>query len=388
MIVKIDLIKYTFTITGLSILLLGCADIYEGNEDTGNGAESAIINNESNIEVEGGIEDLSTSIFPRDIAVYMLEDVICEMGDTISPVDFFDVERIDKEKPFDKEILDNLSFYTPITEEELYSEGEHSVSIVAGDHILTTSVIIQDTTPPTITVEGNKKYERGDTILYRQGVSVSDNSKVTPELEINVSDVETNLPGVYTIYYQATDNAGNVGYAEGLITITDTHVPTAQEVNSLADSILKSVITSDMSNFEKAHAIFDWCQENIRVTARARKDSVLVGAYDGLRFNEGDCFTSFATGKWLLERCGIATIDLSHDMGEAIHYWSLVNVGDGWYHFDCSHMRGGYRCFMQTDEQVKQFAAGSREHADEFNFDQTDIPERSNIIVYSNMDYR
>ena len=40
--------------------------------------------------------------------------------------------------------------------------------------------------------------------------------------------------------------------------------------------------------------------------------------------------------------------------GATRHYWLLVNVGSGWYHFDaCNAGQAKNRCFMWTNEQCK-----------------------------------
>ena len=41
---------------------------------------------------------------------------------------------------------------------------------------------------------------------------------------------------------------------------------------------------------------------------------------------------------------------------EARHYWSLINVGSGWYHFDCtqySYPESNF--FMVTDKELKRW---------------------------------
>ena len=367
------------------VLIMLCMSVYGcGSRDDGNTDLNSLSSDTPVLSVKENTnsEDSSALSFPRNMVLYMLDDPVFEMGQELFPADFFDVERIEKEKAFDPELLSYLSFAEALNEEDLFCEGDHPIAIMAGDQVLTTNMIIKDTTPPLISIDGDKEYERGDTILYRSGVRVTDNSKETPELTIDSSEVQSNVPGVYPVFYQATDSAGNTGYAEGKIIIKEDHTPTEKEVDQIADDILKQLIETDMSEQEKAWAIYNWCLENIHVTARAQKDSILYGAYDGLYYKEGDCFTSFAAGMWLLERSGFRTIPLSHQMGESTHYWSLVELEEGWYHFDCSHLREGYHCFMQTDEQVKRFAERNPYFPDEFDFDQDNIPERGEKELY------
>ena len=177
-----------------SVFLFGCgsgesaeqpdAESYPGNADTEAGEANDA----------GGYRERSQNDVPRNIALYMLDDIVCEVGEEIKPADFFDTERIKKEKPFDLQLLSDLSFIVFPTEEELCEEGDYPVTIAAGEYELTSNVIIKDTIAPVITVEAEKEYERGETILYRSGVKVTDNSKLIPELEIDSSEVESNMP--------------------------------------------------------------------------------------------------------------------------------------------------------------------------------------------------
>lgn len=319
---------------------------------------------------------------PRNIGIYMYGELSKEMGDEVLPEEFFDKEKIKQDQAFELNNLSYFSFLQFPTEEELHNTGEYPVVIAAGDKQLSTKLIIQDTTAPVINVPEEKIFERGENILYRSGVTVTDNSNEEIELNIDSSRVDANVPGVYEVVYTATDSAGNTGTVTGLITIEDSHTPTKEEVDVLADEILAEIITNNMTNTEKARAIFDWCQENIRVTGHSRKDSELYGAYDGFYYREGDCYTSYASSSWLLEKCGVEVIALKKPLGDATHYWSLINTGKGWYHFDCSHQKEDYHCFMQTDAQVKKYAEEYRENPEEFDIEDEEIPLRATEIIY------
>ena len=374
-------IRY-FTIIA-AMMLISCGNIQDDGNETEISKKEDQEEITQTIEVEDSIDDMGQLVFPRNMAAYLYDPLTVEMGYEVKPGDFFDISKVEKDNAFDTELLSYLKFGKYPSDEEQYKPGEYRVTIIAGDNEFSSRINIQDTTPPSITVPDEKIYERGDTILYRAGVEINDNSKSVPQLEIDDSEVETNVAGTYVVRYSATDPSGNTGYAEGKIVITDQHVPDQKEVDDLADEVLRDIITTDMTEIEKARAVFEWCQDNIRVTGYARKDNEVYGAYDGLYYREGDCYTSYATSTWLLGKLGIETIALSRNLDDATHYWCIVNVGDGWYHFDCSHLKGGFQCFMQTDAQVDEYAQKYLKEPEEFHFEQENIPERETRIVYS-----
>ena len=61
----------------------------------------------------------------------------------------------------------------------------------------------------------------------------------------------------------------------------------------------------------------------------------------------------------LLDEAGIQNMDmvkLRKSKKESRHYWSLINVGTGWYHFDCTQYRYPKDNFyMVTDKELKKW---------------------------------
>lgn len=112
---------------------------------------------------------------------------------------------------------------------------------------------------------------------------------------------------------------------------------------------------------------------------------MLYAVYDGLYYHEGDCYTVYATAAYLLDQCGIENKGVTRSVqGGVTHYWSLVNIGSGWYHFDASHHDPHWKCFMQTDEQVRTYSQEQYGYPDYYSFDEEDMPECSEMIVFSN----
>ena len=113
---------------------------------------------------------------------------------------------------------------------------------------------------------------------------------------------------------------------------------TRELVDAEADRILARITSPSMSDYDKARAIYNYVHTHIKYVGTSDKSSWLVGAYVGFVRGRGDCYNYFACSKSLLTRAGISNVDLYRVGGSSRHYWQLVNVGSGWYHFDaCPH---------------------------------------------------
>lgn len=368
----------------LIVLLCGCAG-RTGAEDSGSFRDDGgdfVLSRAERDENRPGNGTEETVPLPRGIATCLLPELVWEMGGELKPSDFFDPVALETAFGLTEDDLDALEFETEPDEGMLHTAGKYEVRIRAGKQVLLAHLTVQDTTPPVITAPEPAAYHIGDAISYKKGVSVSDNSGEQLLPEIDNSNVLTNMAGTYYVYYAATDSSGNTGRAVAKITILPEHEATEEEVQALAADVLDSILTEGMSQYEQAEAIYDWCHGNIMSAMNADKSSVLQGAYDGLFHRKGDCYTFYAAASWLLTACGIDNIGVSRAGGTATHYWSLVNTGSGWYHFDCSPHAGGYKCFMQTDAQVRAYSAQHRATEKYYEFDEPDMPQRETEILY------
>ena len=263
---------------------------------------------------------------------------------------------------------------------------------------------------PVIYCAHDKYISVGD----RSGVSARDATGAELPLEIDVSAVNAGIPGRYPVVYSATDGSGkntsvrvylNVSAAtesgsgavssdapastpetsdtppetdepqttdappvtEESITETsappDTDVPEPvnefkEKLDGIGRNILESILTDEMTTREKAEAIFLYVNNRMKYVSTSDKSDWIKAAYDGYTRKKGDCFNYFALSKELLTLAGIPSIDLVRCGGESEHYWQLVNVGDGWYHFDaCPHPRQcPFRCFLRTEAEVAEYS--------------------------------
>ena len=107
-----------------------------------------------------------------------------------------------------------------------------------------------------------------------------------------------------------------------------------------------------MTQGQKAYAIYRYVYYSYRFTERvaSNKQDWKYEAWRGLTTRKGDCFTYSAAAKVLLEKIGAKTMMVS----QWGHYWLLVDLGTGWYHFDALNRgpRGRYELFMLTMDQV------------------------------------
>lgn len=320
-----------------------------------------------------------------NVASYLCNELVWEMGDQKpKPIDFFQEELIDAVDGLSKDAIDQFILVTPLTDKMLYTKGKYIIKMDCNGIIVDARLSVVDTTPPVIIVPEYMEYEIGETILYKKNVVITDNSGESLKLMLDSSEVKSNIAGTYKVYYSAVDSSGNKGTAETVIIIKQGHQPTKEEVDVLVDALLSSILTEDMTQFDQAKAIFEWCYSNIRYAADSDKSSLVQGAYDGIYYHTGDCYTYFATAAYMLNRCNIENLSVSRKSEDATHYWSLVNLGNGWYHFDSSPHKSGYKCFMQTDAQVKEYAKKNERQKDYFTFDESDMPNRAENVIYSN----
>ena len=234
--------------------------------------------------------------------------------------------------------------------------------------------VINDTEAPGIDGVAPLTGFIGEPVSYKAEITVTDNCDREVELQVDNSDVDTEKEGTYDVLYTATDRAGNTAEAETTITMKEKpeDFVEPEEVYEEADAVLEEITTEDMTLKEKARAIYDWCRDNIGYVSTSDKDSWTNGAHQGFTEGEGDCFVFFATAKALLTEAGIPNIDVEKsDTSHSRHYWSLVDVGDGWYHFDTTPRQGGGEFFLKTDEEILKY---SKAHDNSHIFDTSLYP--------------
>lgn len=228
---------------------------------------------------------------------------------------------------------------------DVNTEGRQEVTIRITDaggnsQELSAAVTVKkDDEPPVIKGAVNLGICLGETVSYRKNVTVTDNCDREVELKVDSSKVDLKKLGEYPVVYSATDKSGNTATVEITLTISDI---SSDEVNALADKVLEEITTPEMTKKEICRAIYDWGRKKIAYVGTSDKSSVWRGAYDGFTKLRGDCYTYYAVATVLFDRLGIPNMMVERVGGTERHYWCLVDIGEGWYHFDCSPRRKGY----------------------------------------------
>ncbi len=263
--------------------------------------------------------------------------------------------------------------------------GLYQVTVVGTDESgnatkqSTTMTVLEDTEPPVFYGLTDKVTYVGDSYSYRTGITVEDNSGVELTYDIEASAVNLSQEGTYTATYTARDFAGNETVASISIEVR-THEYSLEQVNALADEVLNKIITPSMTDYEKCNAIYTWIRQNVGYINHTDKDDYLKAAYEAFTRKQGDCYAYYAVSKVLLTQAGIENRDIEKIPSKSRHYWNLVNIGDGWYHFDTTPRTTGAEFFMLTDDQMMSY---SNIHYGSHNYD----PELYKDVEWGTTEY-
>lgn len=214
----------------------------------------------------------------------------------------------------------------------------------------------QDVEPPMLYGVLDRIFYIGEPVAYFAEVSAWDDCDGDVEVTVDSSAVNADRWGTYPVTYSATDKAGNtasktVQYRFIIASSTDAR---AQEV---ADKYIARILTDGMTLAEQIEAIYDYVFTHVRYSAVSNKMDWRSEAIRGLTTGRGDCFTAYAAARLLLERTDAKIVSVQRLSTNSHHYWMLVNIGTGWYHFDaCRAWTGKHRCFMWTDAQTHRYS--------------------------------
>lgn len=294
---------------------------------------------------------------------------------------------------------DTLSVKTDGSGADLSSIGSYKVTFTVTDahgrsKVYTATVTVKerpDTTPPTI-VGSDFQITLGEGVSYKKQVTVSDDSDPYPTLTVDNSGVDLETPGVYPVIYTAKDKAGNTATLTIYLTVVAKEpdlTETEKYVYGEAEKILARITTDDMSKLDVAYAIYRWSKNNIGYWGTTDKSDWITAAYTTLTTGCGDCYGFYAVSKALMTVAGIDHYDLVKDRQseEATrHYWFLVNVGDGWYHFDTTRFRyPESNFFMLTNEEI--LAWDATYYPGTHTYIKDGVPEVATKSIQDRVDY-
>ena len=324
------------------------------------------------LELQCGEHTYAVEIIVRDTVPPAAEtkNVTVPRGTEVRPEDF--IVSIN-----DKTAVD-VSFTAPVDTSE---GGRKEVGILlrdgGGNEATVTAVLIVDVdeVPPVIEAIAYREIFAGETVSYREGLSVSDDRGGEVKVSIDSSGVDLKVPGTYQVIYTATDESGNVATFTATILVRDPEELNTPDgkyseaaMHKKFRELLPKVIDSSMNDIEKLYAIWTYVSEHISYVSHSDKDSYVREAIRGLDEGTGDCFTYYAAMKAFMEEAGFETVGVQREGGKTQHFWSLVKVNGEWYHIDAcprseSRLRYWY-CFLRTDEELLGF--GSWEDEDTY----------------------
>ena len=247
---------------------------------------------------------------------------------------------------------------TWITEPDWDKPGEQAVAVRAEDasgnvaEAKGTVVLSEDTEPPELYGVVDRTAYVGEPIAYFAEVYAEDavdgRTKVTVD-----SEVQTEKAGVYNVTFTTVDKSGNTASAVCQYKLVAATV-SEEDVRALAQDVLKEITTDDMVTAEKLKAVFDYTRSHVHYVGDSDKKDWRKEAVRGFKTGRGDCFTFYSVSRALLDELGIEYMSVTRLGGRTRHYWTIVNIGTGWYHFDTTLApRHKHKCFMWTNQQCK-----------------------------------
>lgn len=315
-------------------------------------------------------------------------DTVLHVQDTTAPEVTLAKDSVEMyttaEAPTVADLIESINDVTNCTVDfkepyDFTTQGEFDIEVVVTDTSGNQTIgtipckVIDDVTPPEIKGVEPLTIAQGDSVSYKKNIEVVDDHDDEPTLEVDSSGVNVDKRGTYSVTYIATDAAGNVSKKTTSVKIVSAKITAATEetVNEMADNILADIITDGMSQLQKARAVFDWVVNNITYSETAGIDDVLSAAYKGMYYHVGDCTVKQKTAEVMLNRLGIKNMEIEKIRDTRGHYWLLIDVGEGWYHYDPNLQLDGTLIFYWHDADLWNY---SNAHKNTHNYDPSKYP--------------
>ena len=323
------------------------------------------------VQILTAVEDMPLSI-PGEYKVYLKRDGITyrsflRVVDTTMPEvtskDFRGyTTSIITPKTFIQEAKDNTELTMEfVGEPDFKTPGEKDVKVKItdlGNNVVTVNakaVLEEDTQPPVINGVRNITMFEGKTASFKSGVSVRDNCDADIVLNVESSAVNTKAEGQYTLIYWAQDRAGNRTEKTATVNVVKERIDEGM-VRALAADVVSKIITPDMSDRDKLTRIYNWVRGNMHYAHATNHSDWVRAAYTGLTSRTGDCYMYAATSKALLDAAGIKNMMIDTYPLRNIHFWNLVDIGEGWRHFDTVPRETGGTFLYWTDEAISAYS--------------------------------
>ena len=226
----------------------------------------------------------------------------------------------------------------------------------------------KDTKPPVITGLVKGKSGTGYNDIYRvyysdrknrykfdQFVTAVDDRDGKVKVKADTSKINWGKSGVYKLWFTAVDRAGNKAESWAKV-----RVYTPGSAESAADQVLRSITRESWSDEKKARAIYRFIRGKCSYVNHTIPTDWRVAGLKGLRYRSGDCYSYYAMSRLLLTRAGLTNVLVKRypvPKGQP-HYWSLVYVRGGWYHFDTTPRHRNANFCLWTDAQMWSYSSG------------------------------
>lgn len=186
-------------------------------------------------------------------------------------------------------------------------------------------------------------------------VSAVDDRDGKVGIKSDTSRINWEKSGIYKVYFRAKDKAGNEAKSWAKVQVI---VPGTAE--SMADQALRRIIKKGWSDKKKAKAIYRYVRGRFGYVQNAAHRDWRVTALHGLRYQSGDCYTYYSVSRLLLTRAGIPNVMIKrYPVPRGMrHYWNLVYVNGGWYHFDTTPRQRRAVFCLWTDAQLSAYSRG------------------------------
>lgn len=315
-------------------------------------------------DVKVKITDLGGNVTEVDSVLIISpfrESIEINAGDELPPAEAFLADGVDEEAVFDDfELADsNVA-------------GVYTVSLLSEGVEYESTLIINDTTPPVISGVADKTVRVGTSVVLKQGVTVTDVGDPDPVLTVDATGLNINEEGEYEVTYTAVDAAGNETVETCTVFVNNGDYD-AEWVYEKVDNILANILNDSMTDYEKVETIWWYALRHVAYKDyTSTKINIVQGAYDALYNGYGDCYMYASLAAVMYTRAGIKNMIIMKDTKSGLHYWNLVDIGDGWYHCDSTQRADGVRICMWTDEQLMEY---SKKHGGTHDYDKTQYPD-------------
>lgn len=210
---------------------------------------------------------------------------------------------------------------------------------------------------------------------FKNYIKVADNRTGIVKVQLDLSPVDLGKEGFYKVRVSAQDKAGNTAETYTWIQLL---IPGSAE--AIADDILPRITRQGDSDVTKARAIYSYIRGNCHYSESGGKGNWRNIALNAFRYRSGDCYSFYSMARLLCTRAQIPCISITREGGYH-HWWDLVYVNGGWYHFDTTPRASGGSFCLMTDSQM---AGYNREGSNPFTHTKEFYPKVSEYAISSN----